>query len=709
MEARILAGKSGTWVSSQAMGQRINREGIAMPITTSRRNRPRKLLAILLLSSLNHAAEADRIERISLGSDGQEGNNASHCPRLSADGRYVAFQSEASNLIPGDGNGAGDIFVRDRSNGQTERVSVATDGSEANSGSDCTPAISADGRYVAFRSRASNLVPGDTNDTWDVFVHDRETATTERISTGPEGANSPAMSTDGRYIAFSSPGPKSFPYQDLATISPPGLFVHDRQTGLTQRLADLHSISCLFWKLHPEGQCDYGMVRPGISADGRYLAFESRSPATGRLGNEGYWNIFIHDRTAGTTRLATAGFDGREANGDASLSGLSDDGRFLAFGSTATNLMPSPTQPGQYGFVRDMTTGGTEAYGGIPVLSPDGRYVAYLQNRESPSTEEIFVHDRQTGNTEPVRLGGAGGVWRYPNDDRSSSVAAFSSDNRYLAFGTNAINLVPGDLNGASDLFVYDRAAAPAPLGTADLRAELKTSANPIPIGTSAVTTAAVTNFGPDRATAATLIWSGLTYFEALQPTPTNCHQIQSDTWLCQLGELPAGKSVELAFAFQPREAGHLTLTASAIANEIDPDPTNNASTTTVAAVTPLPPGNLAISLKASAKRIKPGRKLVYSVVAVNRDKAAVSGARIVATLPGQAMLLSASKSCLYARETHSVACQTGILRRNRPRRLVIRLIPQAPGPLVNTVEIEGPIADYDPSDNRSSRTVIVK
>ncbi|MDT7943806.1 MAG: hypothetical protein RQ985_04565, partial [Dehalococcoidia bacterium] len=142
-------------------------------------------------------------------SDGTEGNGYSWFPSISADGRYVAFESIASNLVPGDTNGVSDVFVHDRLTGQTTRVSVASDGTQGHSASD-HPSISADGRYVAFESFASNLVPGDTNGKRDVFVHDRLTGQTARVSVASDGTQGngdsiyPSISADGRYVAFVS-------------------------------------------------------------------------------------------------------------------------------------------------------------------------------------------------------------------------------------------------------------------------------------------------------------------------------------------------------------------------------------------------------------------------------------------------------------------------------------------------------------------------
>ena len=150
-------------------------------------------------------------ERVSVHSLGAEGNDHSIYPSVSADGRYVAFHSLATNLVPGDTNGVQDVFVRDRQSGTTERVSVDSLGAQGNSLSEF-PSISADGRYVAFHSWASNLVPGDTNGWGDVFVRDCQSGTTERVSVDSLGAEGnytsgfsrPSISPDGCCVAFES-------------------------------------------------------------------------------------------------------------------------------------------------------------------------------------------------------------------------------------------------------------------------------------------------------------------------------------------------------------------------------------------------------------------------------------------------------------------------------------------------------------------------
>src|SRR5438445_321023 len=154
-------------------------------------------VTLLLLTALGgRSAGAQTTVRVSVASDGTEGNDVSAGAALSADGRFVAFHSAATNLVAGDTNATTDVFVHDRQTGITERVSVASDGTQGNKASSY-PALSADGRFVAFDSDATNLVAGDTNGTTDVFVHDRQTCTTEPATDAPGGAAA-AGATTGR-------------------------------------------------------------------------------------------------------------------------------------------------------------------------------------------------------------------------------------------------------------------------------------------------------------------------------------------------------------------------------------------------------------------------------------------------------------------------------------------------------------------------------
>ena len=171
--------------------------------------------------------------RVSVAGDGTQANDPSYSSAISADGRYVAFQSDASNLVPGDTNQARDVFVRDLRSGTTRRVSVATGGTQANDPS-YSPAISADGRYVAFESNASNLVTGDTNHSFDVFVRDFRSGTTQRVSVASDGTQAngdsygQAISADGRYVTFDSDASNLVPGD---TNHRTDVFVHDRRSS----------------------------------------------------------------------------------------------------------------------------------------------------------------------------------------------------------------------------------------------------------------------------------------------------------------------------------------------------------------------------------------------------------------------------------------------------------------------------------------------
>jgi cysteine-rich repeat protein len=415
-------------------------------------------------------------------------------PELSADGRFVAFQSEATNLIgPGaDTNDQPDVFVHDRSMGTTERVSVPSGGGEADSLSGGAH-ISADGRYVAFGSFATNLVGpgGDTNGLFDVYVHDRATGTTERISVAPGGGETDgasfaaSISADGRYVAFLSHATNLFgPGGDTNGFL--DVFVRDRVARTTERVSVPTGGG--------EGNGNSGNF-VSMSADGRYVVFDSL--ATNLLGpggdTNGFDDIYVHDRMTGTTERVSVPSGGGEADGDSSrvaLDGraISDDGRYVAFSSLATNLLgPGGDTNGVDDiFLHDRVTGLTERVSvasdgseanarslSAPSISADGRYVAFQSDAtnliapglDTNGVSDIFVHDRVTGLTERVSVstGGAQG-------DGAALGFAIAADGRSVAFYTLATNLLGpgGDQNGVRD--VYVRGIDPAdPLGVDQL------------------------------------------------------------------------------------------------------------------------------------------------------------------------------------------------------------------------------------------------
>ena len=407
--------------------------------------------------------------RVSLNLLGGDPNGPSNAPAISADGRFVAFKSGASNLVVGDGNGKLDIFVYDRQTGITSRVSLNQQGGDPNERSDA-PAISADGRFVAFASQANNLVVGDGNEERDIFVYDRQTGTTSRVSLNQQGgdpngsSNSPTISADGRFVAFHS-NASNLVVGDGNGF--PDVFVHDRQTSETSRV----SLNLL------GGDTNESSVDSAISANGRFVAFTSRANnlVVGD-GNEKR-DIFVYDRQAGTTDRVSLNLLGEDPNDSSSWPVISDDGRFVAFESSASNLVfgdgngdSDPFTADDDIFVYDRQTGTTSRVslnqqGGdpngqsvTPGISADGRFVAFLSEANNlvvgDGNEEwdIFVYDRQTEITSRVSLNLLGGD---PNE-RSDPFPIITGDARFVVFASDASNLVANDGNGLRDIFVRE-------------------------------------------------------------------------------------------------------------------------------------------------------------------------------------------------------------------------------------------------------------
>lgn len=369
------------------------------------------------------------IHLISTASDRtQADNGVPYAPALSGNGRYVAFESAASNLVAGDTNGISDVFVKDTVTGSTTRVSVASNGTQANLGSR-TPALSFDGRHVAFVSDATNLVPGDTNGFDDVFVRDMATGQTDRVSVATGGAQSdgPAtfqfttdtlsVSDDGRYVAFQSVASNLVPGDTNGTWD---VFVRDRTSGQTER----NSVS----GAGTEG--DGASVDATLSRDGRFLAFRSRASNLVIADTNGLDDVFVRDRIEDTIKRVSIATGGEQSNGEAvAAPSISDDGRFVAFTSNGSNLVAG------------------DANGSLDV---------FVRDRSSNVTEAVSV----TGGGQPAGVLGNG--------------PAISGDGRYVAFASDASELTPNHIGGFWDSFRYDRAehvmiavSAPADTSTA--------------------------------------------------------------------------------------------------------------------------------------------------------------------------------------------------------------------------------------------------
>jgi Tol biopolymer transport system component len=290
--------------------------------------------------------------RVSAGPNG-EANGASSNARISADGRYVVFTSQATNLVDGDTNGVADVFLRDLVAGTTVRLSVSAAGAQANGVSGgAASGISADGGVVTFCSAASNLVDGDTNGARDVFAWTRGGGL-ERVSVGSDGSqtsagasDASALSADGRWVAFASTAPNLV--QDDTNLAA-DVFVHDRVSGATVR-ASVTSAG---------GQSpSASALQPGaLSANGQVVVFDTAASLV--AGDTGGTDVYARDLAAGTTERISVTSAGGAANGNSSTASISADGRYVVFQSSATNLDPADTGGDQDIFVRDRAAGAT--------------------------------------------------------------------------------------------------------------------------------------------------------------------------------------------------------------------------------------------------------------------------------------------------------------------------------------------------------------
>jgi Tol biopolymer transport system component len=353
-----------------------------------------------------HDRQTGATTRVSVASNGAQGTRDSAEPSLSADGRFIAFSSHAPDLVNTDTNGVSDIFVRDRRTATTTRVSVATDGTEAN-GHSFAPSISADGRYVSFWSAASNLVAGDTNGNWDVFLRDRTAGTTTRVSVATGGAQgegdpmawSPSpLSADGLVVTFTSEA-ADLVAGDTNQVS--DVFVHDRTTWVTTRVSVAVG----------GAQGTDGSGCPSISADGRYIAFSSAAPNLVPGDTNDTPDAFVHDRLTGTLARISERSDGRPAAGPSMFAVISAEGRHAAFASMAADLVPADTN----------------------------------------DTFDVFVLDRLSGVTARVSVG--------PDGVEASGLSFFpalSADGQVIAYSSEAANLVVDDTNGKGDVFVRE-------------------------------------------------------------------------------------------------------------------------------------------------------------------------------------------------------------------------------------------------------------
>ncbi|WP_145975977.1 Ig-like domain-containing protein [Methanobacterium congolense] len=354
---------------------------------------------------------------VSVSSWGNASNNYNAEPVISADGRYVVFSSEATNLVPEDGNGCDDIFVRDMLLGVTTLISHPN-GGESN-GNSYAPSISGDGRYVAFVSSATNLVSGDGNGCDDVFVFDRTSDSMKRISLAVNGteANSysdtPSVNGDGRFIAFVSDA------SNLVTDDGNGcsdIFLYDQTLNKLLRISTASNGT----------ESDGMSYEPSISGDGRYVAFTSY--ADNLVSDDTNWrkDVFVFDRISGSLERVSVSSTGQEAVTDSDHPSISADGRYVVFTS---------------GYIRPRVA--------LAAARFSHSYVDSLVPGDVNGFTDVFVRDRLLNTTQIVTMS-----WNGTGTDADSFGPSVNADGTKIAFGSWADNVVVDDNNGLPDIFL---------------------------------------------------------------------------------------------------------------------------------------------------------------------------------------------------------------------------------------------------------------
>ena len=294
-----------------------------------------------------------RFENMSTAIDGTLSLGHSSEPMLSRDGRYIVFRTNSPTLLP-PGAAPGQIVLRDRDTdfdgildepdaSSLRVVSVSSTGQTGDAES-AAAEVSADGRFVAFRSRASNLVAGDTNGTWDVFLHDVQTGETRRINVGWDGRqttaaiDSPAisMSEDGAFVAFAG---------DDWTLSNPPTHSDDNNNALDVFIYDRAANTVSRVDVGAGGSLGNGHTHwPSLSADGRYVSVVSNATNVANPGSPGRAHVFVYDRATSQATRVSVNPDGTEPDRDSAYSTISADGSVVTFISQATNL-PTAAAP----------------------------------------------------------------------------------------------------------------------------------------------------------------------------------------------------------------------------------------------------------------------------------------------------------------------------------------------------------------------------
>jgi len=408
------------------------------------------------------------------GVDGS--NDDSYRLAISADGRYVGFDSTATNLIAGGNSFAQNVFVHDTQTDLTTLVSKNKDGTDGGNALSTTPYLSNDGRYVVFSSNASDIVLNDNNGNRDVFLYDMQLNTMKLVSKNNAGTGSANgasfaydISADGRYIAYESSAADIVANDSNGTYD---IYIYDAVTDITI-LASKSKLGT--------GTANSASKAPSLSSDGRYVTFYSSATDMASTDTDTKNDVFIYDRVTNVTALVSINTSlAGSGNGNSWNAKISKGANYVTFSSTSSDLVLNDTNNSTDVFLYDVTTsqitlvsknttgtGTGNGYSYSPMISSNGQFVTYssqasdLVSADTNANQDIFLYDSQLDSNVLV----SSNVTGIDSANGYSTCNTISSDGRYILFSSSATNITLISNNEGPetfDAFIYDRLSGTA-------------------------------------------------------------------------------------------------------------------------------------------------------------------------------------------------------------------------------------------------------